>query len=272
MESIHRSLAGGVKCCTVYTEPNSCTLGELKKKNVTTLCRCDWRHTITWCHNSCVSSVHGVFKCQCVCVCRVGVGLFSPPVYPLPEGPLQRATAIITLEECGTLVLNSLWPPRRRRSGGAAPPGGQHAVRGGGGVPWMGAFGWFFCFLTETLTLAQFLSMVPLQHKLFTFPYHLTPGHHNSTPNTLNTDGEGYYIHQYSHSCIFSFCFKLSAANNNLWHFRDFVHFEAEKCVSCSTYFLFLCCFMFVKLTLVKSFTACKYTTDSWLVPSDWLI
>lgn len=29
-------------------------------------------------------------------------------VYPTPDGPLPAATAIITLKECGTLVLNSL--------------------------------------------------------------------------------------------------------------------------------------------------------------------
>lgn len=42
----------------------------------------------------------------------------SSLVYPAPDGPLPAATAIITLKECGTLVLNSLWPPWCRRSGG----------------------------------------------------------------------------------------------------------------------------------------------------------
>lgn len=32
MESVHRSLAGGVKCCAVYIGPNSCTLGRERGK------------------------------------------------------------------------------------------------------------------------------------------------------------------------------------------------------------------------------------------------
>lgn len=37
-----------------------------------------------------------------------GVRRVSLLVYPAPDGSLPAATAIITLEECGTLVLNSL--------------------------------------------------------------------------------------------------------------------------------------------------------------------
>lgn len=53
-------------------------------------------------------------------------------VYPAPGDPLPAATSIITLEECGTLVLNSLWPPRWRRSGGGrSPRGGMQPVGAG---------------------------------------------------------------------------------------------------------------------------------------------
>lgn len=105
MESVHRSLTGGVKCCAVYTWPNSCTLGRAwKKKNAATVCRCDWCHTISWCHNSCVSSVHGVFKCQCVCV-YVGWGwVFFSSCLPTAWKPPAESNS--------NYHLGGMWDPR----------------------------------------------------------------------------------------------------------------------------------------------------------------
>lgn len=64
-----------------------------------------------------------------------GMHRVSLLVYTAPGDPLPAATSIITLEECRTLVLNSLWPPCWRRSGGG------HSPRGGGCMQSVGA-GW----------------------------------------------------------------------------------------------------------------------------------
>lgn len=101
------------------------------------------RPSLVWWVTRCHTRLDGIIypgHSHAYCLTGNG-GVHREPmlVYPVPDAPLLAATAIITLEECGTLVLNSLWPPCWRRSGGG------HSLRGGGvGIQSVGA-GWVLC-------------------------------------------------------------------------------------------------------------------------------
>lgn len=60
-------------------------------------------------------------------------------------------------------------------------------------------------FFTETLNLAQVLSMVHLQHTWLTCLFNLILGCHKRMPHTLIKGGEGYHIHQKSRTYVFTF-------------------------------------------------------------------